>query len=214
MGSTRRAGQLLLTGVLLPLLILGLHPTAHDLTADAGGRLVAVNHFVHGIAVASQPLVLLGLIGLSQYLEWSTLSTAALKIYCFSALGNVVAALMSGFVASDVIAQLQIADSATAGPSQALLHYTASVNQAFARLAVLAAGIAILLWSLEIGRTRRLPRLGAVLGIGVSLVLVPGILFGQIHLDLRGIIFATTLQAIWMVPVAVQLQRLPLVAAR
>lgn len=209
MRNSRRAGQVLLIGILLPLLILGLHPTAHDLTADSGTRVTAINHFVHGIAIAAQPLVLLGLIGLTQYLEWSPVATGALVVYGFAVVGNLVAALMSGFVASDVIAQLRVGDPVSAGPNQALLHYTASVNQAFAKVAVLAAGVAILLWSLEIARTRLLSRLSAAVGVAVGLLLLFGILLGQPHLDVRGIILATAMQAIWMVLIAVQLQRVP-----
>jgi hypothetical protein len=209
MRNSRPAGLALLIGALLPPLILGLHPSAHDLAADASGHVRAVNYLVHGIAVAAQPLVLLGLIGLSQYLGWSALSTGALVVYSFAVVGNLVAALMSGFVASDVIAQLPTGDPAVAGPNQVLLHYTGLMNQAFAKMAVVAAGMAILLWSLAIGRTRLLSRLSAVLGLAVGLLLVLGILLGQAHLNVRGIIVATAMQAIWMALVAIQLQRLP-----
>ena len=162
---------------------------------------------MHGIAIAAQPLILLGLIGLSQYLEWSGMATGALVVYSFSVVGNLVAALMSGFVASDVIDRLRGADIADTTPYQALLHYTGSINQAFARVAVLAAGVAILLWSSEIGRTRRLSRTSAVVGMAVGLILMLGLLLGQLHPDVRGIILATALQALWMVLIAHQLLR-------
>lgn len=207
MRNSRRAGQLLLVGILLPLLILGLHPTAHDLTADAGGRTIAVNHFVHGMAIASLPLTLLGLTGLSQCLGWTASAVGGLVFYCFSTLGNVVAALMSGFVASELIGQMQTDDTAAAATQRMLLHYTGYVNQAFAKLAVISAGIAILLWSLEIIRTRRFSRLSAVVGLGVGVFLILGILLGQLHLDVRGIIVAIALQAVWMVLIGLQLLR-------
>jgi hypothetical protein len=209
MRNSRRAGQFLLVGILLPLVILGLHPTAHDLTADAGGRIIAINHFVHGIAIASLPLILLGLIGLSQYLEWTAAAVGGLVIYCFATLGNLVAALMSGFVASEVIGQMQADDEASAATHHMLLHYTGYVNQAFAKLAVLAAGVALLLWSLEIIRTRRLSRLSAIVGLGVGVFLILGIPLGQLHLDVRGIILVTALQAVWMVLIGFQLLRVP-----
>jgi hypothetical protein len=98
--NPRFAGWALLVGILLPLLVLGLHPTAHDLTADSGHRMMLVNYLVHGIALASQPVVLLGLIGLSAYLGWTPLSTAGLVFYCLSVVGTMTAALASGFAAS------------------------------------------------------------------------------------------------------------------
>jgi hypothetical protein len=76
-------------------------------------------------------------------------------------------------------------------------------------VAVLAAGAAILLWSLDILGTRRLSRTCGWLGVGVGLLLGVGVLLGWLHLDVRGIILATALQAVWIVPVALQLQRIP-----
>jgi hypothetical protein len=209
MRDNRRAGQCLLIGILLPLVILGLHPTAHDLTADSGTRITAINHFVHGIALASQPLLVVGLIGLTGYLGWSLPATGGLVVYGFSVVATMTAALMSGFVASDVIAQLRVEAPATAGQYQALLHYTGYLNQAFAKVSVLAAGLALVLWSLDIARTRRLPRLTAVTGIVAGLALTLGILLGQLVLNVQGIIIATAIQAVWMALVAVQLQRVP-----
>lgn len=116
---------------------------------------------------------------------------------------------MSGFVASDVIAALRQAEPATLEVNQALLHYTASINQAFAKMGVLAAGVAILLWSIEIARTRRFSRASALLGLIVGPVLAFGILTGLLHLDVQGIIIATAVQATWLVLIAIQLQRVP-----
>ncbi len=211
MRNYRRAGQSLLAGILLPLLILGLHPTAHDLTADSGTRLTVVNHFVHGIALAAQPLVILGLIGLTRYLGWTDLAVAGLVVYACSVVATLTAAVMSGFVASDVIAQLRAGDPATAALDQALLDYTHYLNQAFAKVSVVAAGIALLLWSLEIVRARHLSRLTGVVGVLVGAFLTLGILSAQLVLNVPGILFVTGLQAIWMGLVALQLMRAPAV---
>jgi hypothetical protein len=209
MRNYRRAGQCLLVGILLPLLILGLHPTAHDLTADSGTRLTIINHLVHGIALAAQPLIVLGVLGLSRYLGWTDLATAAFVVYAFGVVATLAAALMSGFVASDVIAQLRGGDPGTAPQYQALLDYTHYLNQAFAKVSVIAVGIALLLWSLDIVQTRHLSRLTGLVGMLVGTFLTVGILSGQLALNVRGILLATGVQAAWMALVAVQLMRLP-----
>lgn len=205
----RRAGQCLMAGILLPLLILWLHPTAPDLLEESGSHLATVNHLVHGIALAAQPLLLLGLIALTWRLRWSLTATAALVIYCLGVVAIVMAALMSGFVASDVIAQLRIADPEAAGDLRGLLGYTHTLNQAFAKLSVVAAGAAIILWSVDIGRTRKLSREVSVAGLVIGAVLVFGILSGKLALNVQGMLVSTGLHALWLALVAIRLQRLP-----
>jgi hypothetical protein len=106
MQRKRNVGVALLIGIVAPLLIIGMHPTAHDLTADAGPRLVLINHLVHGVALAAQPLLFLGLLGLSRYLGWSDIVTAAVVVYGFGMAAVLSAAVLSGFVAPDVIERL------------------------------------------------------------------------------------------------------------
>jgi hypothetical protein len=184
--NPRRAGQSLLVGILLPLVVLGMHPTAHDLTADSGHRMAMINHLVHGIALASQPIVLLGLIGLSQYLGWTPFTTGGLVFYAASMVGMMTAALASGFVASDVVAGAQGAAGGGSPDIDALLNYTHYWNQAFAKLGIIAAGIALVLWSLEILDGRRLSRASGAVGVLVGVVLALGVLSGQFRLNVPG----------------------------
>ncbi len=209
MDNYRGAGQCLLVGIVLPLLILGLHPTAHDLTAESGSRMATINHLVHGIAIAAQPLVLLGPLGLTQYLGWSLTAAGAFVVYCHNLVGTLFAALMSGFVASDIVVKLRGAEPSAQAGYQSLLDYTHVLNQAFARFSVLAAGIALVLWSVAILRSGKLSRLTAIVGCAVGAILGLGILLGQLPLNVGGILLATALQAVWLAMVALQLQRLP-----
>lgn len=207
MNNRRRSGQSLLVGILLPLLVLGMHPTAHDLTADSGNRMALVNHVVHGISLASLPIILLGLIGLSQFLGWTPLVTGALVFYSASVVGMMTAALASGFVASDLVADAR-EGGAVASQVDALLSYTHYWNQAFAKLGLIAAGIALVLWSAEILLGRRLSRFSGVVGVVVGAGLAIGVLSGLFRLNVPGIIIATSLEAVWMGLVAMQLLRI------
>ncbi len=208
MRDYRRAGHALLLGVLLPLAILWMHPTAHDLTADSGSRLATVNHVVHGIAIAAQPLVLLGLVGLTQLLECSATATLALLVYAMGVMATVVAAVMSGFVASDVIVEFRAADAAATGLLQSHLAYTHYLNQAFAKVAVVAQGVSLILWAIALRASGRLHPLTPVVGGVVGAMLALGVVQGTLALDVRGILLATGLQAVWLVFVALQLRRL------
>ena len=193
----KQAGALLATGVLLPLLVLAMHPTGHDLAHDPHGRMLAVNHLVHGIAIAAMPLLLAGLAGLCAWLRWSVAATLAFATYCIATACNLVAATMSGFVAPRLLAG--------GGPDAAtlrLLHYTHDLNQAFATIAAVGTGLAFVAWGLALQRhpTRRtaLAALGALVGI----VLVAAILTGLLQLDVKGILVATALQGAWLLPIA------------
>ena len=189
----RPSSALLIAGVLLPLLVLVMHPTGHELADDPHGRMQAVNVLVHGIAMACLPVLATGLAGLCAWLRWSATASLAFAVYLLSSACNLVAAMMSGFVATRLL-------SSGTPPDASLLHFTHAINQAFATSAVVATGIAFVLWSVALHRRGKtgLAALGAVIGI----VQVAGILSGLLQLDVKGILLATALQAAWLLPLA------------
>ena len=189
----RQSAALLMTGVLLPLLVLVMHPTGHELADDPSGRMRAVNTLVHGIAIACLPLLATGLAGLCAWLRWSATASLAFATYLLSSACNLVAAMMSGFVAPRLL-------SGGATPNASLLHFTHDINQAFATSAVVAAGIAFMLWSLTLHRRGK--TLLAALGVVIGIAQVAGILSGLLQLDVKGILLATALQAAWLLPLA------------
>ena len=189
----RPSSALLIAGVLLPLLVLVMHPTGHELADDPHGRMQAVNVLVHGIAMACLPVLATGLAGLCAWLRWSATASLAFAIYLLSSACNLVAAMMSGFVAPRLL-------SVGATPDASLLHFTHDINQAFATSAVVAAGVAYVLWGVALHRRGKtwLATLGMVIGIAQ----VAGILSGLLQLDVKGILLATALQAAWLLPLA------------
>ena len=189
----RQSAALLMTGVLLPLLVLVMHPTGHELADDPSGRMQAVNALVHGIAIACLPLLATGLAGLCAWLRWPATVTLAFAIYLIASTCNLLAAMMSGFVAPRLL-------SGGATPNASLLHFTHDINQAFATSAVVATGIAFVLWSLALHRRGRTWL--AALGVAIGIVQVAGILSGLLQLDVKGILLATALQAAWLLPLA------------
>src|SRR5437879_13867379 len=68
MPQERRAAVALLIGVALPLLIMGMHPTGGDITRG-GARLVLINEWVHGEALAAQHVLFLGVRGVWRLLR-------------------------------------------------------------------------------------------------------------------------------------------------
>jgi len=185
----RRAAIALLIGVIAPLLIMGMHPTGADITIG-GARLVMINHMVHGVSLAAQPVVFLGLLGLWRSLR-SDVATAALVFYAFGIVAILSAAVLSGFVAPEVVAE------------RPLLFYTGQLNQGFAKVSVAAIGASLILWGVAL----RFARLPAAAGVIIGAVLVLGVLTGWLHLSASGIVIVTLLQAIWIILVAALLLR-------
>lgn len=181
MPPERRAAAALLIGMLAPLLIMWMHPTGPGLAAG-GARLVLINHMVHGVSIAAQPIVFLGLLGLWRTLR-SDVATAALVFYGFGIVAILSAAVVSGFVAPEVITDRQ------------LLFYTGLLNQGFAKVSVAATGVSLILWGAALWSKARVP--GAA-GVLLGAVLALGILTGLLHLDVSGIVFVTVLQGVWI----------------
>jgi len=193
MPQERRAAVALLIGVALPLLIMGMHPTGGDITRG-GARLVLINHWVHGVALAAQPVVFLGLLGLWRSLR-SDVAAAALVLYGFGIVAILSAATLSGFVAPDIAAD------------RVLLGYTYQLNQGFAKVSVAAIGASLMLWGVALWASRGFVRLPAAAGVIIGAVLALGVLTGWLHLSASGIVIVTLLQGVWIVLVAAHLLR-------
>src|SRR5438874_4814972 len=140
MPQERRTAGALLIGVIAPLLIMGMHPTGASLTTG-GARLVLINHLVHGVSLAAQPIVFLGLLGLWRSAR-SDAATAALVFYAFGIVAILSAAVLSGFVAPEVVAE------------RPLLFYTGQPNQGFAQVRVAAIGASLILWGAPLSSAR------------------------------------------------------------
>ncbi len=199
MPQERRAAVALLIGVLAPLLIMGMHPTGGDITRG-GARLVTINHWVHGVSLAAQPVVFLGLLGLWRSVR-SDVATAALVFCGFGIVAILSAAVLSGFVAPDVVAD------------RLLLGYTGMLNQAFAKMSVAAIGASLILWGAALwpiggrGAGGGFARLPAAAGVMIGAVLALGILTGWLRLTVGGIVIVTLLQGIWILLVVGHLLR-------
>ena len=193
MPQERRAAVALLIGVVAPLLIMGMHPTGGDITRG-GTRLVMINHVVHGVALAAQPVVFLGLLGLWRSVR-SDVATAALVFYGFGIVAILSAATLSGFVAPDIAAD------------RVLLGYTYQLNQGFAKVSVAAIGASLIFWGVALWASRGFVRLPAAAGMIIGAVLALGVLTGWFHLSASGIVIVTLLQGVWIVLVAAHLLR-------
>jgi hypothetical protein len=192
-------------------LAMGLHPTAHDmLEAADGGHAQRMNVIVHGVALASVPVLLVGLIGLTSRLAPSRLATAGLVTFGLAGVAVTIAAVASGSVATDLVGELAGLDGAAVAERDLLhrlLGYTHAWNQAFARVYVVASCAAVLLWSLAILSGGRLSRAAGVAGLAVGAGVPLLVHLRHAHLDVHGFGTVVLLQSAWYVWVAVLLMR-------
>jgi hypothetical protein len=120
---------------------------------------------------------------------------------------TLVAAVASGFLATDLVAGMAGLAGEARAVATSLLHYTGALNQAFARVLVGASSVAIGLWSIEILRTGLLRRGTGLLGCTLAAATLLALLSGRLRLDVHGFGAVVLGQAVWLVMVGLELRR-------
>jgi hypothetical protein len=206
------AGSALIAAVLGFVLTMAFHPTGGDFAGGSEALARATHRAVgsHGLALVSIPAALFGFLGLSRWLGLRRAPvSAAFILYAVSSAALLCAALVSGFVAPDLIRERTAADPADRSAWHALLAYNFLLNQAFAKVGVAAFSGAMIFWSASLPRSGALARTAQVLGIaiGTATLLVLG--HGFVRLDVRGFGWIVLSEAAWILPVAILLLRAP-----
>ena len=203
------SGATLIAGTLLFVLVMTLHPTAHDILAEEHVEHgVHLNRMVHTVALIGVPVLFLGLLGLWRRLGGGPLATAGLVGWGFASVAVTSAAVTSGFVASELMLEMS---RAGAGPEReavhSLLDYASLVIHAFGTVHLVASSLAIVLWAAEILRAGALHRSAGVVGLiaGAGVLLL--FLGEHLRLDVHGFGLMVMLQAVWLVWVGVLLCR-------
>jgi hypothetical protein len=209
--AARTAGIILIASSVLAVLFMAHHPTAetHDaaaLAADIGGK-ASLSRFVHGGLIA---LLAAQLFAFTVFCRWVGAERGAvgagLVAYAIGTGAMIGAALISGFVVSDLATHYA---HEAAGDSQAfmdLLRISMTGNQALAKLGVITMSIAIVLWAFALFRTHR-PVWVAIVGLLAGLVPAVALATGLIHLDVAGMLLVVIAETVWNLSVGVLLVR-------
>lgn len=187
-----------------------LHPTRRDVLGSlAGGGHAHINKVAHGLALLGQPLILMGTLVFT--LRFSRNREVAIAAYVFLVWASVavmLAMVLSGFIATDVIAS-GVRGRTTAEVSASLLHYTGIANRAFSDVYVGFSSLAIGLWSVAVIRGKEFPSLLGAYGLIMTFATLELVA----HNDSRAIRSTFTVvviaQGMWMFGVACLLRRLP-----
>jgi len=211
MNDNRLGGLALILGAISGILTLTFHPGggggAHRVTPAQFEVLVAVIIGVHALALCGLPISFIGALALTRRIDSPLrLALFGLTIYGFGLVATMVAATMSGLVTPDILRKMTAHDSAT-DQWHTLMFYTHAINQAFARVHVIAFSVAISLWSLAILKRPGLPRMLAVYGIVAAVFVVIAIVSGTLNMELHGFRITTLIQALWFLFAGVFLWR-------
>ncbi|HEY2895999.1 MAG TPA: hypothetical protein VGJ12_02595 [Gemmatimonadaceae bacterium] len=203
-------GSALIAGALAGMMTMLMHPTGNQLLADVQ-HMAPLGMAVHALALVALPVSFFGAIGLSRVLgndgNSGNAALAGLVAYGMAQLAVMIAAVASGLLAPALAVQMVSTSGAEHDVAAALFHYTGAINQAFAKVFVVASSTAILLWSAAILAHGRLARAAGVLGVIVGALVLFAVLVGHLRLDVHGFGAVVLCQGLWMITVGVLLAR-------
>jgi hypothetical protein len=206
------APVILLAASLLEVLGMLHHPTAHSANVAQVVEQIAsfssVSAVVHGSLIALMLLTVFGFVDfvLRVGLE-RPLIRAGLIAYASGVLVMIGAALVSGFIVTNLASLLPHQTPVDLQINAQLLILCRVLNQSCANLAVVAMSAGIVCWSLELGRNKGWSRGVGIFGCVVGLVPALALLSGQLHLDVHGMTQVAVAQAAWNIAVAVWMLR-------
>lgn len=205
----RAGGAALVAGALAIIVTMALHPTGHDFHAAADPRGVGhLNAAVHGLAIASTGLWVVGALALTRRLATpGGLERAGFVAHAVGAGAGVLAAVLNGFVATGLLGDLARTSGAEGDGLRLLLDYNGRLNQALAAVLLVATWTAVVLWSLVIVRRGALPRALGQVGLVVGVLALLVTLSGHVKLDVHGFGALIVTQALWLGAAGVLLRR-------
>lgn len=196
----RIAGAILLIAAILTIVAMGHHPSG--LESDHAGVTMTLGGIVHATMIVLLAANLWGLTIFAVRQGFGGLMLAGILAYGISFMGNLIAALINGFIVPAVAAGV---DHAASSDLFVLLWQS---NQAAATLGIHAASVAFAIWSVFLLRRKRaadsiLGGLGLLAGVALSLALFSG----TITLNVDGALVAYGVQAVWTGLVGLQMLR-------
>lgn len=209
MKDNRLGGIALIIGAVSGMITMSLHPVAgaHPITPEQFEKLAMLLIGVHVLAIAGIPFSFLGALALTRRLDSpGRMAVTGLVIYGLGLVAVMIAPAMSGLVGTEVIRKM-IAHGAESEQWRTLMEYNFLINQAFAKIFVVASCSAIALWSFMIVKNRAFSIAIGIYGLLLGPVLVIAMMTGGLSLDVHDfglIIFA---QAIWLIAAGVLLAR-------
>jgi hypothetical protein len=209
MTDDRRGGIALIAGAAGAIVTMSIHPSGHDLFApDQFATMARLAVVAHALALATVPVSFLGAMALSRRVSTpERLALAALVTYAFASVAVMSAAVVSGLVGPTLVRRILAAEPEAKPGWEIAFRYNGLLNQAFARVYVVASAAAIVLWSASILRSGALARGVGICGCLVGPAILIALLSGHLTLGVHGFGLVVLAQASWFIAVGTLLCR-------
>jgi len=208
-GRTSAApGIILFVASLLEVLAMLHHPSVQ--TPDISQAVEQIAKFstlsavVHGVLITLMLLIAYGFVDFAvrRGLHRPLIRAGAIGYGC-GVVAMIGAALVSGFIITDLASLMPHATAVDLQINRQLLLLCRVLNQSCANFAVVAMSAGIVWWSLDLCRDSGSRRAVGVFGCLVGLVPALALMFGEIRLDVHGMTAVVAAQAAWNIAVAV-----------
>ena len=209
MKDNRLGGIALIIGAISGMITMSLHPVTggHPITPAQFEKLTALMIGVHALAIAGIPFSFLGAFALTRRLDSpSRIALLALAIYALGLIAVMIAPAISGLVGTEVIRHM-IAHGPGSEQWRTLMEYNFLINQAFARIFVVASCAAIVFWSVLIVKSRVLSPAIGIYGLLLGPAVIFAMITGSLRLDVHGFGLIIFCQAIWFIVTGILLSR-------
>ncbi|HWM26797.1 MAG TPA: hypothetical protein VNP98_18410 [Chthoniobacterales bacterium] len=209
MKDNRLGGIALIIGAVSGMITMSLHPVtgAHPITPAQFEKIAMFMVGVHVLAIAGVPFSFLGALALTRRLDSpGRVAMTGLVIYGLGLVAVMIAPAMSGLVGTEIIRKM-IARGPGSEQWRTLMEYNFLINQAFAKIFVVASCSAIALWSFMIVKNRALLIAVGIYGLLLGPALVIAMMTGGLSLDVHGFGLIIFGQAIWFIVAGIFLFR-------
>ena len=203
--------MLLVVGSVAEIITMVLHPVGPHgdglPSPHALALLALLDRAVHGLALAALPVLFLGALVLTRRLAADNRAAlAALVVYGFALVAIMSAGCMSGFVGADILSKMVEGDPKLES-RRMMLDYTFRLNQAYSSVYLVGSCVAIVLWSAEMVRSRRLAAGLGVYGLVLGPVLMGALFSGLLPLNVHGFGLVVLVQSVWFISAGTLLMR-------
>ncbi|MDZ4867313.1 MAG: hypothetical protein SGI91_08345 [Alphaproteobacteria bacterium] len=189
--TNERAGAIaLIAGTIAMIGVMALHP--EGVHAGPGAQpVLRLGLIVHGVAIAATPLLTFGFFALSRHIGFDRpLAALAFFFFAFGAIAVMLAAAMSGLVATRLI---------EGGANHDLLRLEWYLNQAFATIHVAMFSAAFVLYALAWPHKGALGAALQVAGFAIGLGVLAWLFSGTLTLNVHGMGAVMLAHGLWII---------------
>jgi hypothetical protein len=208
--AARSAGIVLIAATFLAVVAMAHHPsvTAPNISKalEQIARMSDLSGWVHGVLIG---VLLATLYVFTEFARRRGLDLplvrAGLIAYAVGVLAMIDAAMMSGFVITQIASLTPHVTDADLQSSRQLLILCSVLNRTLANFGAVLMSAGILLWSIDLLRSPRLGRVLGMLGILIGLLPAAALALGALKLNVPGMTQVVLLQSVWNIGVGVLL---------